>query len=209
MRKIRRVMSCLLVLLLAVSLCTSAAAAETADERSAVLDWLRESFGLPVSILGKLELTEEQLGALRSIFRTEDGSPEPPEEELTVYSAALKLLDGELGTDEECKARLEAAGLDDPAVQGKTRTQVEKEKRRQRLLQESAKALQNRLAKAEADIAETEDLIARLEARMGEAELYKDPDAAQAVAREHREAQERLDALYEEWEIVAEAAGEN
>ena len=44
---------------------------------------------------------------------------------------------------------------------------------------------------------------------MGEAELYKDPDAAQAVAREHREAQERLDALYEEWEIVAEAAGEN
>ena len=107
------------------------------------------------------------------------------------------------------KKRLEAAGLDDPAVQGKTRTQVEKEKRKQRLLQESAKALQNRLAKAEADIAETEDLIARLEARMGEAELYKDPDAAQAVAREHREAQERLDALYEEWEIVAEAAGEN
>ena len=107
------------------------------------------------------------------------------------------------------KKRLEAAGLDDPAVQGKTRTQLEKEKRKQRLLQESAKALQNRLAKAEADIAETEDLIARLEARMGEAELYKDPDAAQAVAREHREAQERLDALYEEWEIVAEAAGEN
>ena len=112
MRRIRRVMSGLLMLLLAVSLCTSAAAAETADERSAVLDWLRESFGLPVSILGKLELTEEQLGALRSIFLTEDGSPEPPEEELTVYSAALKLLDGELGTDEECRARLEAAGLD-------------------------------------------------------------------------------------------------
>ena len=111
MRKIRRAVSGLLVLLLAVSLCTSAAAAETADEKSAVLDWLG-SFGLPVSILEKLELTEEQLGALRSVFLTEDESPEPPEEELTVYTAALRLLDGELGTDEECRVRLEAAGLD-------------------------------------------------------------------------------------------------
>ena len=106
------------------------------------------------------------------------------------------------------KKRREAAGEEVDANAGKTRTQIEKEKRKQRLLQESAKALKNRLAKVEDDIAATEDLIAELEARMADADTYKDPDAAQNVAREHREAQERLESLYEEWEIVAEAAAE-
>ena len=106
------------------------------------------------------------------------------------------------------KKRREAAGEDDPAVAGKTRTQIEKERRKQRLLQESAKALQNRLNRVEEEIAATEDLIAQLEARMGDAELYKDPEAAQQVAQDHRDAQARLETLYEEWEVVAEAAAE-
>ncbi len=106
------------------------------------------------------------------------------------------------------KKRREAAGEEDPAVAGKTRTQIEKERRKQRLLQESAKALQNRLNRVEEEIAATEDLIAQLEARMGDAELYKDPEAAQQVAQDHRDAQARLETLYEEWEVVAEAAAE-
>ena len=107
------------------------------------------------------------------------------------------------------KKRREAAGELLAENAGKTRTQIEKERRKQRLLQESAKALQNRLAKAEEDIAAAEALIQRLEAQMGDAELYKDPEAAQRVAREHREAQERLEILYEDWEEVAEAAAES
>lgn len=99
------------MLLLMLSLCAPSAAAEAPDERSAVLDWLRENFGLPAGILEKLEITEEQLAALRSIFLPEEAA-EPPESELTVYEAALRLLDGEFGTDEECRERLKAAGLD-------------------------------------------------------------------------------------------------
>ena len=34
------------------------------------------------------------------------------------------------------------------------------------------------------------------------------PDAAQAVAREHKQAQEDLDALYESWEELSEAVAE-
>ena len=43
---------------------------------------------------------------------------------------------------------------------------------------------------------------------MGDPETYKDPAAAQALAREHREAQDSLDSLYESWEELSEAVAE-
>ena len=73
---------------------------------------------------------------------------------------------------------------------------------------ESAKTLKANLAKAEKAIAETEQKIAALEAQMADPETYKSPDAAQAVAREHKQAQEDLDALYESWEELSEAVAE-
>ena len=42
---------------------------------------------------------------------------------------------------------------------------------------------------------------------MADPETYKDPDAAQALARDHREAQSSLDRLYEDWEELSEAVG--
>jgi len=89
-----------------------------------------------------------------------------------------------------------------------TRTQMEKEKRKQRLLKESAKALKQKLAKAESDIADTEDRIAQLEESMGDPEIYSKPEEAARVAREHREAQALLDELYEIWEELTEAVAE-
>ena len=106
------------------------------------------------------------------------------------------------------KKKLEEAGMEEEAFAGKTRTQIDKEKRKARLLKESAKALRQKLAKAEADIQATEEKIAELEALMGDPETYKDPDRAQAIAREHREAQQSLEALYESWEELSEAAAE-
>ena len=94
------------------------------------------------------------------------------------------------------KKRLEASGATD------------KEKRRERMRTESAKTLKANLAKAEKAIAETEQKIAALEAQMADPETYKSPDAAQAVAREHKQAQEDLDALYESWEELSEAVAE-
>ncbi len=104
------------------------------------------------------------------------------------------------------KKRLMEAGAEEAATGGKTRTQLDKEKRVERLKRESKKALKARVQQLEQDIADTEDLIARLEASMGDAEVYSNPDKAASVAREHKEAQEKLEALYEEWTDTAALA---
>ncbi|MBR2700414.1 MAG: ABC-F family ATP-binding cassette domain-containing protein, partial [Clostridia bacterium] len=103
------------------------------------------------------------------------------------------------------KKRLEEAGQDEEARAGMTRTQMDKEKRVKRLQKESAKALKQRHAKVEADIAATEDMIAELEGQMGLPEVYANPAESARVARKHREAQERLEQLYEDWEALSEA----
>ena len=93
------------------------------------------------------------------------------------------------------------------AAGGATRTQIDKEKRRQRVAKESAKALQAKLKKAEGDIAATEERIADLEAQMGLPEIYANPAESARVAREHKDAQDQLDALYELWEELSDAVG--
>ena len=106
------------------------------------------------------------------------------------------------------KKRLEALGQLEDAAGGKTKTQLDKEKRRERLKKESAKQLRQNLKQAEQSIADAETKIAELEARMADPETYRDPDAAQALARDHREAQSTLDRLYEEWEELSEAVAD-
>ena len=107
------------------------------------------------------------------------------------------------------KKRIQEAGEEEAALTGgMTRTQLDKEKRRQRLAKESAKALQAKLKKAEEDIAATEQRISDLEGQMGQPEIYANPAESARVAREHREAREQLDALYELWEELSEAVSE-
>ena len=106
------------------------------------------------------------------------------------------------------KKRLEEAGIEEEAYGGKTRTQIDKEKRKARLAKESEKALRLKLKSAEEDVARTEEEIANLEAQMGDPETYKDANLAQQVAKDHRAAQLRLDELYEIWEELSEAVAE-
>ncbi len=94
-----------------------------------------------------------------------------------------------------------------PASPGVTRTELEKQKRKERLRRESRKALEKRVAELEEAIARTEEEIAQLEAKMGDPSTYQGDGGAQ-VAREHRDAQERLSALLIEWEDAAEVASE-
>ena len=103
------------------------------------------------------------------------------------------------------KKRLMEAGEDEAISGGLTRTQQDKEKRRQRLARESAKALEQRLKKTEEDIAATEQAVSALEDQMTLPEIYSNPAESARVAREHREAQARLDELYELWEELTEA----
>ncbi len=106
------------------------------------------------------------------------------------------------------KKRTREAGDDESALGGLTRTQQDREKRKARLAKESAKALQQKLARAEADIAATEQTIAELEAQMGLPEIYSNPTESARVAREHREAHQRLEELYELWGELSEAVAE-
>ncbi len=103
------------------------------------------------------------------------------------------------------KRRAEFQDADAPA--GATRTELDKQKRRERLRRESKKALEKRVTDLEEEIARAEAEIALLESRMGDPATYQDGGGEQ-VAREHRHAQDRLSALMDEWEAAAEVAAE-
>ncbi len=92
---------------------------------------------------------------------------------------------------------------EEEAAPTRTRTELEKEKRRQKLMRESKKALQTRVSALESDISATEELIENLETRMGDPATYQNETTAAQVARDHEAAQNRLEALYEEWSEAA------
>ena len=100
------------------------------------------------------------------------------------------------------KKRLMDAG-EEAAGPARTKTEQEKEKRKQRLMRESKKALKARVASLEGDIAATEELIEELEAKMGDPATYQDEKKAAQVAHDHKAAQEKLESLYEEWSEAA------
>ena len=106
------------------------------------------------------------------------------------------------------KKRREEAGLEEAAASGMTKTQLDKQRRKERLLREGKKALEKQLEAAEARIAAAEKEIQDLETRMADPELYQRPDEARETARRHAELQAGMDALYEEWEALSEAVSE-
>jgi len=102
----------------------------------------------------------------------------------------------------EKKRRMDAG--EEESAPTRTKTEVEKEKRRQRLMRESKKALKQRIAALENEIAATEELIEELEARMGDPATYQNEKTAAQVARDHQAAQEKLETLYDEWSEASE-----
>ena len=91
---------------------------------------------------------------------------------------------------------------------GVTKTQLDKEKRKQRLARESKKALKQRVQQLEKMIADTEEAIADLEARLSDPETYRDPEIGRAVAEEHDAKQQLLLDLMDEWSEAAELDSE-
>ena len=107
------------------------------------------------------------------------------------------------------KKRREQAGEEDADVPGMTRTQQDKIRRKERLRRESKKTLEQRLGRAEEEISRVEGEIRSLEERMGDPALYQNPEEARRVADEHRQRQDDLDRLYEEWEELSRAVEES
>ena len=88
---------------------------------------------------------------------------------------------------------------------GKTKTELEKEKRRDKMNRQVLRQLKTRAQEAEKAVGAKEAEIVDLEAQMADPALYSDPQHAADVQRAYQAAQQALQMLYEEWE-AAEAA---
>ena len=95
--------------------------------------------------------------------------------------------------------------VEQETVAGKTRTELEKEKRREKQSKQALRQLKARAQEFEKAIGVKEEEIAQLEAQMSDPSLYADAERAFAVQKSYQQAQRDLQALYESWE-EAEAA---
>jgi ATP-binding cassette subfamily F protein 3 len=104
------------------------------------------------------------------------------------------------------KKRLDEERALNPLQGGATRTQLEREKRKKRLIAEGARRLQDMVSQAEQAIADAEERLSHLESLMADPETYKDSEKTARVTREHRALQGRIEELYGEWEELSDAA---
>ena len=88
---------------------------------------------------------------------------------------------------------------------GKTKTELEKEKRREKMSRQALRQLKTRAQEAEKAVGAKEAEIAEFEAQMADPALYSDAQKAADVQRAYQKAQQELQTLYEQWE-AAEAA---
>jgi ATP-binding cassette subfamily F protein 3 len=94
------------------------------------------------------------------------------------------------------------AGAGEKARQDRKEAKRREAAERNRLYRER-RAVEERLAPIEAEIAELEDRVRALEREQADPAVYRDPSQAAEVARTKAEAEARLDALFAEWEVLA------
>lgn len=102
----------------------------------------------------------------------------------------------------EKKRRGEAAEDVTPA---KTRTEINREKRKLRAERESQEALAIKIKELEGAIRIREAKLQRIEAELANPMTYRDMSRAQGLTREHSEAQAALSRLYDEWAQAMES----
>ena len=95
--------------------------------------------------------------------------------------------------------------VEQEAVAGKTKTEIEKEKRREKMNKQALRQLKVRAQEAEKAVGLKETEIADLETQMADPDLYTDTKRAAEVQKAYQQAQNDLLELYEAWE-AAEAA---
>lgn len=90
-------------------------------------------------------------------------------------------------------------------MQGKTRTELDKEKRRDKLNRQALRQLKVRAQEAEKAVGAKEEEIAYLEEQLSDPSLYNDIQHAANVQQTYKKAQEDLQMLYEAWEQAESA----
>ena len=95
--------------------------------------------------------------------------------------------------------------VEQEVIVGKTKTEIEKEKRREKMNKQALRQLKVRAQEAEKAVGAKEAEIAAFEEQLADPALYTDAQNAALVNKAYQKAQEDLLILYEQWE-QAEAA---
>lgn len=101
------------------------------------------------------------------------------------------------------KKRMMALNLAEEDTSGKTKTQIDKEKKKERAIKENARAAKAQFKQLEKDIAEKETKISELEEILGRSETWQNIDEAMRTENERKHIKEELDKMYEKWEELA------
>lgn len=83
---------------------------------------------------------------------------------------------------------------------GKTKTQLNEEKKKKKALDKEAKAKQNEIKEIENKISKSEEMLQKLQEDLCKEEIYSNPTESERVNKEIKVLEETIEKLYEEWE---------
>lgn len=110
-----------------------------------------------------------------------------------------------LGNYDDYIEKVNAALPPDGSGEQKTKTELNKEKRRSREATLRIKEQRDRALEIEKGIQDTEKAIEAFEALLADPETYKDAERAAAISRDYQRAQDALAGLYDDWAQADEA----
>jgi ATP-binding cassette subfamily F protein 3 len=87
---------------------------------------------------------------------------------------------------------------------GKTKTQLNEEKKKKKALEKEAKAKQNEIRTIEANITANEEALEKLQEELCREEIYSNPVESERVNKEIKILQETIETLYEKWEELSQ-----
>lgn len=87
---------------------------------------------------------------------------------------------------------------------GKTKTQIKEEKKKQKNLQKEEKAKLQNIKKAEEDIAKSEEALEKLQESLCLEEIYSNPEESIRVNKEIKDLEAHIEELYAKWESLSE-----
>ena len=87
---------------------------------------------------------------------------------------------------------------------GKTKTQIKEEKKKQKNLQKEEKAKLQKIKKTEEDIAKSEENLEKLQESLCLEEIYSNPEESIRVNKEIKDLEAHIEELYATWESLSE-----
>lgn len=87
---------------------------------------------------------------------------------------------------------------------GKTKTQLNEEKKKKKALEKEAKAKQNEIKVIEANITANEGTLEKLQEELCKEEVYSNPAESERVNKEIKVLEEIIEKLYEQWEEISQ-----